>query len=542
MDQSSIERRRRRGTALALAALAGLALLLAWSASGSRPDPMALAQEGATSTSTWTPRPPFTSPLSTPVLTATAPPRPTPQPLRYITNPTEAYVLGQRYDHGQAPGGGQGAIPSDPSSASGEAVVQGSLFLPLVLTHGDWLWYKGAGKAHGYRPSGFMSQLGGSWWYDWQHDYTWGDYGNFAYKQFVPMVWCADLPGEPGVPRASPGDSDQGKGHWNPQELTAKVAQNRGRVWLIFNEPDFPPGDYGANYAFQQCAQRLCQIANYATLAPPVTMTPGVTPTATSTFTPTPTPRPGATATPTPTPKWPCSWPKASDPPVYLEELTAKMIRMAADRYAQIYRLIKATDPTAGVFCCGNFYGEYDTGWWQKFLEQLRLHHRDVKIDGVAMHAYPWSASISDCALYQDQPTIWRNCLQGALEEFRARHIEELQRPDTPLAPDAPIWITEIGYLFDRWVPPGQPPPTPLTSAQVTQYLMQLMVEWLQGGGTGYEAVAWFVSINKLEDPNNLPLVRTMLFEYVPPPTSPSVLTTPGAYWASTDPMPAIAD
>jgi hypothetical protein len=67
-------------------------------------------------------------------------------------------------------------------------------------------------------------------------------------------------------------------------------------------------------------------------------------------------------------------------------------------------------------------------------------------------------------------------------------------------------------------------------------------VEWLQGGGTGYEAVAWFVSINKLEDPNNLPLVRTMLFEYVPPPTSPSVLTTPGWYWANTDPMPASAD
>ncbi len=54
--------------------------------------------------------------------------------------------------------------------------------------------------------------------------------------------------------------------------------------------------------------------------------------------------------------------------------------------------------------------------------------------------------------------------------------------------------------------------------------------------------MAWFVSINKLEDPNNLPLVRTMLFEYVPPPTSLSVLTTPGAHWANTDPMPATAD
>jgi hypothetical protein len=174
-------------------------LLLAWTASGGAPDPMALAQEGATSTSTSTPRPPFTSPRSTPTFTATAPPRPTPQPIRFITNPTEAYALGQRYHHGERPRGGEGATPPDLPSAPGEAVIQRSLFLPLVSTNGDWLWYKGAGKAHGYRPSGFMSQLGGSWWYDWQHDYTWGDYGNFAYEHFVPMVWCADLPGEVGL-------------------------------------------------------------------------------------------------------------------------------------------------------------------------------------------------------------------------------------------------------------------------------------------------------------------------------------------------------
>jgi hypothetical protein len=54
--------------------------------------------------------------------------------------------------------------------------------------------------------------------------------------------------------------------------------------------------------------------------------------------------------------------------------------------------------------------------------------------------------------------------------------------------------------------------------------------------------VAWFIAINRHDDPNNLPLLRTMLFEYVPPPTSPSVLTDPGAFWANTDPMPASAD
>jgi hypothetical protein len=118
------------GAALALAALAGLALLLAWTAEGGAPDPAALAQEGATSTSTSTPRPPFTSPRGTPTFTRTPPPRPTPQPIKYITNPTEAYALGQRYYQGERPRGGEGAIPSGMPSASGEAAIQRSLFLP----------------------------------------------------------------------------------------------------------------------------------------------------------------------------------------------------------------------------------------------------------------------------------------------------------------------------------------------------------------------------------------------------------------------------
>lgn len=539
MDQQGIEQCKKRGggaAALALAALAGLALLLAWIAWGGALDPTALAQEEATRTPTFTPGSSFTSPRSTPTFTRTPSSRPTPQPMKYITNPTEAYVLGQRYYQGQRPRGGEGVIPSNTPSASGEAVTQHFRYLPLVFTNDNWLWYKGTGKDKPYHQSGFLSQLSISWWYDWQHDYNWGDHGNLADKKYAPMVWCADLPGEPGVPPGYSNSKDDGTGvpgigNWNPQELAAKVAQNRGRIWLIFNEPDFPPSDYGTNLKFQQCAEILCLAANYATLVPQVTMTPGTLPTATRTFTPTPTPRPGATATPTPTPVWPCSWPKASDPPVYLENLKAKMIRMAADRYAQIYRLIKATDPTAKVFCCGNFFGEYDTEWWQGFLTQLRLYHRDVKIDGVAIHVYPWSVSITACAMFTDRPNIWDSCLRQQLVNFRTAHDQELQRPDTPLAPNAPIWITEIGYLFDP------SPLGPLTSAQVTQYLMQPMVEWLQSGGTGYQAVGWYVSIDSLATP-----LQTNLFEYVPPPTSPSVLTTPGVYWTNTSPRPASAN
>lgn len=517
MNQQVIESRKRRGGgALALAALACLGLLLAWTAVGSTPDPMALAQEALPGTATATQLPPFISPRTTPTFTRTPPSRPAPQSIKYITNPTEAYVLGQRYHRDEQSRSDEGIIPSNTSSVSGEAVAQSFRYFPLILTNDDWLWYKGAGKDAPYPERVFLNLLGGSWWYDWQHEE-----GNLASRQYAPMVWCSNLPNEPGFPSES----------WNPQELAEKAKKYPGRVWLIFNEPDFPPGEVGSNYQFGQCGDLLCRTANYATLVPQVTMTPGTTPTATSTFTATPTPRPGVPATLTPTPVWPCSWPKVSDPPAYLDDLMKKMIRMAADRYAQIYRIIKANDPTAKVFCCGNFSGEYDTIWWQKFLEQLRLYHRDVRIDGVAIHAYPWGTSIRACQSYDSQEDIWR-CLKPAFERFRTMHIEELQRPDTPLAPNAPIWITEIGYLFDRWVDVGTPTPPPLTSAHVRDYLMKPMVEWLQSGGTGYQAVGWYISIDNI---NDTPL-QTNLFEYVPPPTSPSVLTTPGAYWANTSP------
>lgn len=518
MNPQTTEARKRRGGALALAAVAGLALLLAWTAADSAPNPMALAQEALPRTSTATQLPPFTSPRSTPTFTRTPPPRPAPQPIKYITNPTEAYVLGQRYHRSEQSRSDEDFVPSNTLPASGKAATQRFRYLPLILTNDDWLWHKGTGKDAPYSESVFLSLLGGSWWYDWNHENP----GNLSNKQYAPMIWCSNLPNEPGHP----------VGSWNPQELAEKARNYPGRTWLIFNEPDHPPGEVGSNYQFGQCGELLCKAANYATLVPQVTMTPGTTPTATPTFTPTPTPQPGVPATPTSTPVWPCSWPKTSPTPAYMNDLTNKIIRMAADRYAQIYRIIKANDPTAKVFCCGNFFGEYDTNWWQKFLEQLRLYHRDVRIDGVAMHAYPWSKSIQACEGHITQQDIFQNCLQDALKEFRNQHVLELQRPDTPLSPNAPIWITEIGYLFDRWTDTGTPTPVPLTSEMVRGYLMKPLVEWLQGGGTGYQAVGWYISIDNI---NDTPL-QTNLFEYVLPPTSPSVLTTPGAYWANTSP------
>ncbi len=244
-------------------------------------------------------------------------------------------MLGQRYYQGERPKGGEGAIPSSTPSVSGEAVTQRSQYLPLVLTNGEWLWYKGTGKSKAYPQSGFLIRLRGSWWYDWQHDYT------------------------------SP--------------------------------------------------------------------------------------------------------------------------------------------------------------WWQKFLQQLRLYHSDVKIDGLAIHAYPWGSSVRDCWNYQPVPDIWEDCMQGELE----RNRNDFRAIGAPLVPDAPLWITETGYLG---IPTEVSPP--LTMQQVQDYVMDPMIVWLQSGNTGYQSVAWFISID------NPPPYATNLFEATLPQHTPSAMTILGARWATVTPVP----
>lgn len=212
------------------------------------------------------------------------------------------------------------------------------------------------------------------------------------------------------------------------------------------------------------------------------------------------------------------------------------MLRIAADRYAQIYRLIKQTDPTTKVFCCGNFHG-MSTTWWQDFLDYLRDFHSDVKIDGVAIHAYPWSKSVHlpelgyPCALWENKATIWAGCMQPALQKFRQDHLAQLLQPRTPLAANAPIWITETGYLVGPWK--ESPPPAPtLTYQEVNDYLMQPMVVWLQSGSAGYQAVSWYVM---LDDDTYTPL-ETNQFVYPAPGHTPSALTILGSTWASVTP------
>jgi hypothetical protein len=441
--------------------------------------------------------------------------------------------LSQRYRFlNRGDGDAQGADASEIQLDGGEAPMHGllarSLYFPLIRRSvGPLAWFKGAGQSIAYREHSFVYSLGVNWWYDWQHDYAWIDLvtgRKIAEPSYQPMVWCPHLPGEPGVP---PGLSELDRGLWNPQELAEKARRYPGRTWLIFNEPDFPPSIdplTSTMYSYQQCGQALCGMANYATLPAPVVLPPNVAPTPTRTWTPTPIPPPGSIATATPTPVWPCSWPAANPTPTYYPGLRAKMIRIAADRYAQIYRIIKSNDPTAKVFCCGNFDSRY-TEWLADFLQQLRLYHSDVKIDGLAIHAYPWGSSVPFCWNYGPASDIWQRCMAPELAKSR----NDFRNIGAPLVPDAPLWITETGYL-------GIPSPTPpLTMQEVQQYVMDPMIVWLQSGNTGYQAVAWFISID------NPPPYATNLFEATLPQHTPSAMTILGARWATVTPAPARA-
>jgi hypothetical protein len=527
-----------RGGAAVLALLAAFSLLLAVSLIGGAPDPLALAQVRATDTSTIAP--PHVSPLNGP--TNTPPPRPVAYPIEFITNATEAFVLSHRYSpvRGAGRGGAPDGVEPEGQQVERSPDASGVLYLPLIRRQLGVVWRKGAGDGRSQTALfGFVSKLIPSWWYNWRHDYP-VSAGALDDSRYAPMVWCPMLPGESGIPN----------GLWNPEELVAKVRQYPGRTWLVYNEIDFPPGDTYPTATplptpsgtpppvlktgFQQCAEYLCKLANYATLAPEKTLPPLTTPTPTASFTPTPTRPPGATPSATPSEVWPCYW-EPGTTPIYYDQLTAKMLRIAADRYAQIYRLIKQTDPSAKVFCCGNFHGIWTT-WWRDFLDYLRDFHSDVKIDGVAIHAYPWSKSVRlfpqyDCALWTNKTTIWTGCMQPALQRFRQDHLAELLQPRTPLAANAPIWITETGYLAGPWTESTTPAPT-LTYQEVNDYLMQPMVVWLQSGSAGYQAVSWYVM---LDNDTYTPL-ETNQFVYPAPGHTPSALTILGSTWASVTP------
>lgn len=340
-------------------------------------------------------------------------------------------------------------------------------------------------------PGPNVAPLKLNWYYNWNYRST-ETPSPFESKFFVPMVWCA-------------GKSSDGVGanHIDAAKLQQLAAAYPGRVWLVFNEPDFPAAKNSNTdvFSYLPCAQWLCKIIQQQN----------------------------------PQDNYPCIWGGNSGTPTpnptVQATLQAKMAELAADRFAEVSDILKTVDPTAKVFCCGNFF-DHNTDWWEDFKNHLRMQHSDVKIDGVAIHVYPWTRS-TNCHLQSLPADVWE-CLQHDLEDYAAIHAAELELADSVLAPGAPIWVTEYGYL--NYNGPTPTPGTP-TVDEIVNYVMMPMVSWLQTGQLGYQAVAWYVTID--QDPKTPE--ETNLF-YV---TSSGIyaLTTPvGTTWAAVVPVTATPD
>ena len=441
-------RNNRRGASTAILLLiAAFSLLLTFAFLAPRPDAVAM-QVGQTvgSTPSLTVIFPLQPPPTTGVPTATRRPTQTPQSLIWITDPTEAWVLINRAGSSD-PSGVTGPTAAPAATQVPDSLVRSvnsglRFYLPLVNTH--WTtWAKGAGKHVPTTasptlilptPGPNVAPLKLNWYYNWGYKTT-ETPSPFESKSFVPMVWC--------VGKASDG---VGANHIDAAKLQQLATAYPGRLWLVFNEPDFPAAvNQNGVYSFQQCAKWVCKIVQEQN----------------------------------PQENYPCVWGGNSGTPTpnptVQVTLQAKMAELTADRFAEVSDILKTVDPTARVYCCGNFFA-YNTNWWTDFKNHLRTQHSDVKIDGVAIHAYPWTRST---LCLGGAANIWVLCLESKLEGFRSTHEGELIRPDSVLVPDAPLWITEYGYLL--YTGPTATPGTP-TASQVVDTLMNPLVDWLQTG------------------------------------------------------------
>ena len=487
-------RNNRRGGAAILLLIAAFSLLLTFAFLAPRPDAVAM-QVGQTVRST--PSLTVISPLQPPTVTgipiATRRPTQTPQSLIWITDATEAWVLIHRPGFsGRSDAGADATAASVVTHIPNSQVknVDSSLHLYLPLVHTHWTsWGKGVGKHVPNAtppliptPGPDVSPLNLNWYYNWSYKVT---PSPLETRSFVPMVWCAGKPSD-GV----------GANHIDTAKLQELAAAYPGRVWLVFNEPDHPATLNSGVYSYGQCAEWLCKIVRQQN------------------------------------PQYPCAWGGNSGTPTpnptVQATLQAKMAELAADRFAEVSDIIKTADPSARLFCCGNFF-DHNTDWWEDFKEQLRTQHSGVKIDGVAIHVYPWTRS-TNCNYNYDVSEIW-GCLQGDLEGFTAAHAAELARTDSVLASGAPLWITEYGYL--NYNGPTATPGTP-TADQIVNYVMMPMVNWFQTGPSGYQAVAWYVTI----DQSAYTPEGTNLF-YVTSSGTYALTTPAGTTWAGVVPATA---
>ena len=464
---------RRRGIAVLLL-IGAFSLLLTFAFLAPRPDAVAM-QAGQTVGST----PPLTviSPLQLPA--PTRGPRPSPFVPPTIDDPAIAAALWARSQVQQSnlsatptPTARLRSLGETSASATGTPV-----FLPLMLSdrceNPDAGKGFAAGNAQPIVSISNMRRVNVDWWYNWGHnhdpDYVW--YGDQTY---APMVWCADKPGE--VVNLNTGSNPNG--HWNPVELAANATAHPGRTWLIYNEPDFP---------FYQAYQ-----------PPPTPGTPTPTPFRSSgqcgevlcravSMTLTPTLPPGQTDIDR------CRWALSTPVPDWTQQLAY----LAADRYAEIYQTIKGADPTAKVYCCGQFFTRQSQSnpWFNHFLDRLQQAHPGVGLDGVHIHAYGGSTSTAvstpepqTCGVDEPVGESWWTCIRDALTGYYSTQHD--CDPGCDLTRGKPLLVSEYGYLG---VSTGVPTPR---ATIVQGDLMKRLQDWVVDPtqNPGYDGVAWFVT------------------------------------------------
>ncbi len=498
----------RKGTGLllvlALLAALGTSMLLA-------PSPTGLAQRPA---GTPTVISPIRTPTHTPVPRAT----PTVYNIEPITDATVWLALHGRYrqqetpDATREPEGGEGGAQRAPDAPF-------TYVMPLAMNDYSLrnVGWKGFGL--GYDIPVDVAALRSAWYQSWGSSAT-----RLLEPEFLPMVWCADKDGE-----------FSSQGSWDPRDVADRARRFPGRIWLIYNEPDFPASPNRLNqpptgYYLSQCGETLCKMVNdqWGTVTPVLTPTPG-------------------TVTPTFTPVYLCGWSITTPTPANYDQLVTKTAQLAADRYAEIYKVIKQADPSALVFCCGNYFTrEGRTDWWIAFTNRLKTNHTDVTIDGGHTHVYGWTGSTSDsndpsdtgvCGRLRDFQDWWQDCLKKNLLSYW-NNVHNCASADCDLTRGKPLLITEYGYLGGPNT--GATPPT--SQANVRDSLMVPMANFFTtpGENPGYTGVAWFVTAS---DSPNTPLL-TFLFQFTPTPAyTPTVTLTAttllGGKWRSfTTPTP----
>lgn len=147
---------------------------------------------------------------------------------------------------------------------------------------------------------------------------------------------------------------------------------------------------------------------------------------------------------------------------------------------------------------------------------QLKASYPSLSLDGIHLHAYPYTGSTELCNTQIIQGVF--TCMKDELAAYMKRF--HLLSPETK---NKPFWITEYGFLY---APMTIPTPT---GADIRNWLMAPMVDFLGSAeNQGFTNLAWFsVAYGDY---------RTRLMEPAPSQTPPSTLTVLGNQWASYNP------